>query len=44
VRHALDHYEEEFRAHLAGYEALVRSGLNPPFPHGEFELWANLEL
>ena len=44
VRHALEHYEEEFRTRLAGYEALVRSGLNPPFPHGEFELWASLEL
>jgi hypothetical protein len=44
VRHALDRYEEEFRARLASYDALVRSGLNPRFPHGEFELWANLEL
>jgi hypothetical protein len=44
LRIALNHHEEEFRARLAGYEALVRSSLNPPFPHGEFELWANLEL
>lgn len=44
VRHALDRYEEEFRVRLASYDALVRSGLNPRFPHGEFELWASLEL
>lgn len=44
VREAVDRHEAEFEARLAAYNAMARSGANAPFPHADFELWAELEL
>jgi hypothetical protein len=44
LRQVVARHEQEFDSRLAAYNAMTRSGINPAFPHADFELWAELEL